>query len=110
MESFKNPLLLGILAGLLLYGYYWYMNNTNTKEMNYKYSMYVSQGLMTQQQAERMLGTKEISVAKPILLGVVVWLITNWYFNKSSAKSYMENIVIESEDSGAFEVSIIPLC
>jgi hypothetical protein len=113
MESLKNPLLLGVLAGLLLYGYYWYMKNKNITEMKYKYSMYVSQGVMSQEQATQMsnsLESEDVSFVKPVLLGVLVWIIANWYFTRRSVDSYMNDASGMVDDASEFVVSIVPLC
>lgn len=98
---FKNPILLGIVAGFLLYGYYWYIRNENIKEMRQKYYMYP--------ESESMLEYERISIIKPVLFGIFVWFIANWYFTKKSVESYMKYPTL-SETSEEFVVSIVPLC
>jgi hypothetical protein len=58
----------------------------------------------------KQVENESISFVGPIVLGFLVWAISNWYFNKNETMKFMNNIRGTTEEGSEFVVTFVPLC
>lgn len=69
METLKNPIVLGILGAVATYGYY-YWDLKKRKE--------------NQMDLDESLQNESVSLTRPLIVGVVVWLLATIFLKKSN--------------------------
>jgi hypothetical protein len=97
----KNPIVLGVLAFLLVYLYCWYEMQQKNESTKRQLEQAVSQGVLTSDQANKQLrSASSVSLFKPLVVGILVWLIA-YYLVSNNSGDY------ESSDSD-ITIDIIP--
>lgn len=61
MDFLKNPIVIGALAGLITYGYFYYDAQKNKEDNNIK---------------------KSVPILTPLIVAVIVWFVTSCYFDR----------------------------
>lgn len=74
VEIIKNPVILGLFAGVLTYGYLWWSNSDDKKKIKGKKQK------------------KEISLIIPAIIMCIVWFLSYGYFEYGNDQSHEKSI------------------
>lgn len=96
MEIFKNPIVIGITMGSLVYGYLTYTTNERNLENEKK-------------KKHKRKEKESVNLLIPLVIFIISWFISYAYFEYNSEKSSDKSIFSDRKENSSFGIKNLPL-